>query len=58
MKEGKEKRKHDVLRTMVNDACTGLLPSVQERIRVVARKAYYLGAHDGMELERNKEKRE
>jgi hypothetical protein len=44
------RRKHDYLRTMVNDACNGLLQPIQERIRVAARKAYYLGVRDGMEL--------
>jgi hypothetical protein len=56
MKIEEENRKHDHLRTMVNDACNGLLPSIQDRIKDVARRAYYLGARDGMELERNKER--
>ena len=51
-----ERRKHDTLRVMVNDACNGLLPSIQERIQNVARKAYYLGARDGMELAREADK--
>ncbi len=52
----KENRKHDVLRTMVNDACNGLLPPIQERIKVVARKAYYLGVGDGIQCQRDKER--
>lgn len=49
-----ENRKHDTLRVMVNDACNGLLPPIQERIKVVARKAYYLGVGDGIQLQREK----
>ncbi len=44
------RRKHDTLRVMVNDACNGLLEPIQDRIKNVARKAYYLGVRDGMEL--------
>lgn len=44
------RRKHDTLRVMVNDACNGLLEPIQERIKNVARKAYYLGCRDGMEV--------
>ena len=53
------RRKHDTLRVMVNDACNGLLEPIQDRIKNVARKAYYLGCRDGMELaqERMKEPR-
>ena len=53
------RRKHDTLRVMVNDACNGLLEPIQERIKNVARKAYYLGCRDGMEIaqERMKEPR-
>lgn len=50
------RRKHDHLRTMVNDACNGLLEPVQERIKNAARKAYYLGCRDGMELAREADK--
>lgn len=53
------RRKHDVLRNMVERACEGLLEPIQERIKKAARKAYFLGCKDGMELayERMKEPR-
>ena len=46
------RRKHDHLRVMVNDACNGVIEPIQERIKSAARKAYYLGCRDGMELAR------
>lgn len=49
-----ENRKHDVLREMVDEACKGLLPQIQERIKNVARKGYYLGVGDGIEVQREK----
>ena len=48
-----ERRKHDDLRDMVDRACKGLMPHIQERIKDAARRAYYLGVADGMRLERD-----
>lgn len=45
-----DKRKHDNLRVMVEKACEGLLPHVQDRIKDAARRAYYIGCTDGMQL--------
>ena len=49
-----EQRKHDVLREMVDTACKDLVGGTQERIKNVARKAYYLGVGDGIKLQREK----
>ena len=51
---GEERRKHFPLRDMVKHACEGVLPHIAERIKDVARRAYYLGAKDGIEVERAK----
>ena len=50
-----DRRHHDNLRAMVDKACAGLLPPIQERIKDAARRAYYLGVKDGIECERNKQ---
>lgn len=50
---GKERRVHCHLRQMVEDACSGTMPHLQKRIKDVARKAYYLGALDGMNAARD-----
>ena len=49
-----ERRVHDPLRDMVDTACKDLSGGTQERIKNVARKAYYLGVGDGIELQREK----
>lgn len=50
------RRKHDDLREMVDQVCTGVMPQIAERIKDAARRAYYLGARDGMELAREADK--
>ena len=45
----------DKLVTLIDRACKGVMTHLQERIKNVARRAYYMGCHDGMELQRNKE---
>lgn len=50
------RRKQDDLRTMVDRACLQVTDATAARIKDVARRAYYLGARDGMELAREKEK--
>lgn len=52
-----ERRHHDELRAMVDRACKGLMPHIQERIKDAARRAYYLGCADGMKLERESKER-
>ena len=49
------RRKHCKLRAMVDSACEGVMPHIEKRIKDAARRAYYLGAQDGMELAREKE---
>jgi hypothetical protein len=44
------RRKHDALRVMVDNACSGVLEPVANRIKRVARRAYFLGCKDGMEI--------
>lgn len=51
-----ERRRHDPLREMVDTVCKDLVGGTQERIRNVARKAYYLGVGDGILLQREKNK--
>ena len=48
-----DKRMHCDLRNMVDSVCKGLLPSIQERIKDAARRAYYLGCADGIQLEKD-----
>ncbi len=50
------RRKHDDLRTLVDVACKDLVGGTMERIKDAARKAYYLGCRDGMELAREADK--
>lgn len=50
------RRKHDDLRTMVDKACGGVMDHIAERIKDAARRAYYLGCRDGMEMARAKDK--
>lgn len=45
-----DRRIHDNLRLMVDKACKGLLPHIQDRIKDAARRAYYMGCNDGMEI--------
>lgn len=49
-------RVHDKLRATVDKACKGIMPHIAERIRDAARRAYYLGCEDGMQLQRDKDK--
>jgi hypothetical protein len=48
----KNRRKHDDLRAMVEKACKGVMPHIDTRIKDAARRAYYLGCRDGIEVER------
>lgn len=50
--EQPDRRKYVDLREMVTEACKGLLPSVADRIKDIARRAYYLGAAEGLEVGR------
>jgi len=52
----KEKRKNDVLREMVDEACLRVTNHTAEQIKNVARKAYYLGVGDGIQCQRDKER--
>ena len=47
---GYDKRHHDKLREMVDHACKGVMPHIAARIKDAARRAYYLGCLDGIEL--------
>lgn len=51
-----DRRIHDNLRKMVDDACAGAEPHIAKCIRDVARRAYYLGCMDGMQLQRDKDR--
>jgi hypothetical protein len=48
-------RAKDNLRSLIDSACQGVMSHLQLRIKDVAKRAYYLGCQDGMELQRNKE---
>lgn len=50
------RRKHDDLRTMVDSACSGVMEHIADRIKDAARRAYYLGCRDGMEMAREHDK--
>lgn len=50
------RRKHDALRTMVDEACLRATDNSAAHIKDTARKAYYLGCRDGMELAREHDK--
>ncbi len=45
-----EQRHQNALRDLVDKKCKGLMPHLQDRIKDVARRAYYLGCNDGMQL--------
>jgi hypothetical protein len=50
------RRKHDDLRAMVDQACKRVTNDTDARIKDAARRAYYLGCRDGMELAREHDK--
>ena len=50
-----DRRIHDNLRLMVDRACDGVSDHVADRIKDTARRAYYLGCQDGMQLQKEKE---
>ena len=52
MSSNPERRRHDFLRKMVDEACKGVMPQISDRIKNVARRAYYLGVADGIKLEK------
>ena len=47
---GHDKRLHCNLRKMVDAACAGVMPHIADRIKDVARRAYYLGCADGIDI--------
>lgn len=49
------KKAEDKLVAMIDRACAGVMSHLQTRIRDAARRAYYMGCQDGIELQRNKE---
>ncbi len=49
-----ERRHHDWLRGMVESTCVGMSPHMQTCIKDVARRAYYLGVKDGLDLKEEK----
>lgn len=51
-----EKRNHVDLRDLVDAATTGLMPHIADRIKDIARRAYYLGCVDGMEVQKQLDK--
>ena len=51
-----ERRVHDPLREMVDKACLRVTNDTARQIKDVARKAYYLGVGDGIQLQREKGK--
>lgn len=53
-----ERRHHCNLRKMVDSACAGLMPHIAKRIKDAARRAYYLGVNDGIEIERERTEEE
>ena len=50
------RRKHDDLRDMVDEACLRVTDNTAKQVKDTARKAYYLGCRDGMELAREHDK--
>ncbi len=50
------RRKHNDLRIMLDKACERVSDDTDARIKDAARRAYYLGARDGMELAREADK--
>ena len=53
-----DRRVHDKLRKMVDEACKGVMPHMTTRIKDAARRAYYLGCMDGIQIERDKQEQE
>jgi len=51
-----ERRKHDPLREMVDHACLRVTNDTARQIKEVARKAYYLGVGDGIQVQREKDR--
>lgn len=43
-----DRRTHDLLRDLVDETCEGILPCIADKVRMLARKAYYLGCADGV----------
>lgn len=52
------KETEDKLKVMIDRACEGVMSHLQVRIRDAARRAYYMGCQDGIELQRQKQKEE
>ena len=50
------RRKHDDLRDMVDEACLRVTDNTAKQVKDTARRAYFLGARDGMELAREADK--
>jgi len=50
------RRKHDDLRVLVDEACERVTNNTEGLIKDAARKAYYLGCRDGMERARERDK--
>lgn len=42
-----DRRDQDALRALVDRECAGVLPHIADRIKKVARTAYWIGALDG-----------
>ncbi len=45
-----ERRDQDALRALVDRECRGVLPHIADRIKKVARAAYWIGALDGQQI--------
>jgi len=52
------KKSEDRLVQMIDRACAGVMSHLQTRIRDAARRAYYMGCQDGMDIQRKKGKEE
>lgn len=50
------KESRDKLVLLIDRACAGVMSHLQDRIKDAARRAYYMGCQDGMELQRDKDK--
>ena len=51
-----DKRNHLDLRDLVEAATAGVMPHIADRVKDVARRAYYLGCVDGMEVQKQLDK--
>ncbi len=51
-----EKRNHVDLRDIVDAATAGVMPHIADRIKDMARRAYYLGCVDGMKIQKQRDK--